>query len=78
MVDGDNYLETSSTLYRLDDAQRTQVEKEANNFAASLIMPEALVRRAWDTVKDIEECAKIFNVSVSAMSIRLTRLGLID
>jgi Zn-dependent peptidase ImmA (M78 family) len=40
-------------------------------------MPKDLVISAWSTLKNIEECAKIFNVSVSAMSIRLERLGLI-
>ncbi|HVA96541.1 MAG TPA: ImmA/IrrE family metallo-endopeptidase [Candidatus Acidoferrales bacterium] len=77
LVDSDQYLDGNSFLYRLDSAEPTQIETEANNFAASLIMPEGLVRKAWESIKNIEECAKIFNVSTSAMSVRLERLTLI-
>lgn len=65
-------------LYRLDSGILTKIEKEANNFAASLIMPSKLVIEAWEALESVEECAKIFNVSVSAMSIRLERLKLIN
>jgi Zn-dependent peptidase ImmA (M78 family) len=78
IVDGDETLDHSgAVLYRLDAVEKNKIEIEANNFAASLIMPENLVRNAWNTVKDIEQCAKIFNVSVAAMSIRLVRLRLV-
>ena len=77
LVDGESSLDGSSILFRLDATETTQVETEANNFAASLIMPTKLVQDAWLSLKNIEECAKIFNVSVSAMSIRLERLKLI-
>ena len=78
IVDRNNYLDGSQMLYRLDGAERSRIETEANNFAASLIMPEMLVRRAWNTVESVEECAKIFRVSVVAMSIRLERLRLLN
>lgn len=52
-------------------------EREANSFAACLIMPEDLVRKAWKALRNIEECAKVFEVSPTAMSIRLEKLGLI-
>jgi Zn-dependent peptidase ImmA (M78 family) len=77
LVDGENSLDGSSALFRLDAAETTQIETEANNFAAALIMPTKLIQDAWLNLKNIEECAKIFNVSVSAMSIRLERLKLI-
>ena len=64
-------------LYRLDDNETSRLETEANNFAAELIMPSDLVRDAWNKLKSVEECAKIFNVSVSAMSIKLERIGLL-
>ncbi len=77
IVDGDPWLDGAAMLYLSDEAKSTQTEIEANNFAASLIMPAHLVRKAWDVTKDVEECAEIFRVSVVAMSVRLTRLGLV-
>ena len=77
-IDGDPVLDSGTILLREDNADPNQLEREANNFAASLIMPESLVKKAWETFKDIEACAKVFNVSGAAMSIRLERLGLID
>ncbi len=76
IVDDDATLE-GRTLFRLDDQVATSIEIEANNFAAALIMPENQVAKAWKELKNIEECAKIFNVSVLAMTIRLTKLELI-
>ncbi len=55
-----------------------KLETEANNFAISLLMPEDSVRMVWKKIKDVDDCAKIFNVPVEAMSIRLSRLGLVD
>lgn len=65
-------------LYRRDEAVSTKLETEANNFAASLIMPAELVKRAWEKLRDVEDCAQVFNVSVEAMSIRLSRFGLVN
>lgn len=70
-------LGSSNTLFRHDDAILNRVEREANNFAACLLMPEKFVVEAWNTLEDVEECAKIFKVSVSAMSIRLEKLHLL-
>ncbi|MDN5274212.1 MAG: putative Zn peptidase [Candidatus Saccharibacteria bacterium] len=77
-IDSDNSLDTSNILYRLDDAQQSTYETEANHFAAALLMPSQLVSEAWEVVHDIEECAKLFNVSTIAMTIRLTELGLVS
>jgi Zn-dependent peptidase ImmA (M78 family) len=80
IIDGDDSLDGPKILYRLDnnDAESKRLETEANNFAASLLMPKYLVRKAWDATGGIEECARIFQVSVVAMSVRLTKLGLIS
>jgi len=78
IVDGEESLDGPKILYRLDDAASKHLEIEANNFAASLIMPADLVRRAWDATHSIQESARIFSVSPVAMSIRLTKLGLIS
>lgn len=79
LVDGEKTLDNSNILYRLDDAaMQTQIETEANHFAAALIMPSHLVEEAWDVLHDIEECARLFKVSTIAMSIRLTELELVS
>ena len=77
IVDEDAILDGPTMLYRMDDAAKTLLEIEANTFAASLLMPEALLRSAWQAFGSIQECARIFRVSAVAMSLRLTRLGLI-
>ena len=57
-------------------------EIEANQFAAALLMPEALLRACLDQLEenpDVEESirkiAQRFDVSTQAMTIRLTSLG---
>lgn len=71
-IDGDY------ALYRLDDSEYSEIETEANYFAASLLMPKDQVHKVWSTLHKVEECAKVFNVSVSAMSVRLEKLGLVS
>lgn len=79
IVDKDIWIDVPNMLFRVDDTTGdTRIETEANVFAASLLMPEGLVRRAWEAFGSIEECARIFKVSAVAMSIRLTRLGLVQ
>lgn len=60
-------------------------EIEANAFAAELLMPDHLVRKAvagfeGDLISDsgIEQLAESFQVSSQAMSIRLANLGFIS
>lgn len=60
-------------------------EREANAFAASILMPE---KNLMDEIKNrhidlsddnnIQELAKLFNVSVSAMTFRLMNLKLLN
>jgi Zn-dependent peptidase ImmA (M78 family) len=74
-VDGDG------TLLRPDnpaEAVDLQKEREANSFAAELLMPEEKVREFWQLTHDITTCAEAFQVSQSAMAIRLERLGLVS
>ncbi len=56
----------------------TDKEKEANNFAAEILMPKNLL--AQDILKKIKipELAKKYMVSEQAMSIRLLKTGLIN
>lgn len=58
-------------------------EREANSFAAALLMPEKLLRKEIQKYKGSQEkfisaIAKKFSVSEQAITIRLTNLGLID
>lgn len=76
LVDKENTLDSSTILFRNDIAKNDQIERHANRFAAVLIMPEELVKDAWNELKDVGKCADVFGVSVLAMSIRLEKLGI--
>ena len=65
-------------LFRIDGSLSGEKEREANHFAASLIMPKDKVQKTWNILKDVDECTKIFSVSADAMGIRLANLKLID
>jgi len=59
-----------------------QMEQEANFFASAILMPSDKVRNEVDKIKldlaseeAIAELAKIFEVSTTAMSIRISSLG---
>lgn len=78
IIDSDNVLDRPNTLYSQDDDTTHRLEMEANNFAASLLMPAHLVYKAWDATESIQKCAKIFKVSPVAMSLRLASLGLVS
>ncbi|MGA9875152.1 MAG: ImmA/IrrE family metallo-endopeptidase [Solirubrobacteraceae bacterium] len=53
-------------------------EREANDFASELLMPEILVtRQARETKGNISALAERFNVSVPAMRLRVQTLGLV-
>lgn len=53
-------------------------EVQANMLAASLLMPEKVVRNTWDFLHDIDDLAKKFRVSKKAAAVRLDSLGLIE
>jgi hypothetical protein len=59
-----------------EDADRA-LEREANVFAAELLMPEQAVRDAWRESPDVDSCAALFDVSPSAMGWRLYSFGLV-
>jgi Zn-dependent peptidase ImmA (M78 family) len=58
-------------------ADRT-LEREANVFAAELLMPEPVVLSAWAELSDVAACAARFDVSPSAMHWRLYGFDLAD
>jgi transcriptional regulator with XRE-family HTH domain len=53
-----------------------RAERAANDFAANLLMPAAMVRNAFSKTKSARELAIKFKVSPAAMGYRLTNLGL--
>jgi Zn-dependent peptidase ImmA (M78 family) len=55
----------------LTDAADRTLEREANIFAAELLMPEPAVRVAWEELGEVEACAARFDVSPTAIQWRL-------
>ncbi len=67
-----------------DTPERQQMEQEANVFASALLMPTNLLRKEvekanLDLASDdaIQKLAEKFDVSTTAMAIRISSLGLI-
>jgi predicted transcriptional regulator len=54
------------------------LEREANVFAAELLMPESPVRAEWERAASAEELAGWFGVSDEAMGWRLYNLGVVE
>lgn len=52
-------------------------ERWCNAFAAELLMPEAIVKKDWALGKSVEEMRRKFDVSMAAMTVRLSSLGLV-
>ena len=76
-----NHLESGEFSIACRDSMSSpskanQEEIEANAFAAALLMPEPLVRRAHKITRDVYNLAIYFGVSRQAMERRLKRLGL--
>lgn len=56
-----------------------RTERVCDRFAAALLMPKVLLRADWsDGLQDIARLAKRYHVSRTAMSVRLSQLGLIE
>ena len=71
---------SQETFYRKDlinvDKEAVPQEKEANCFAAALLMPKGVVLRKFEQTKEVDILYKLFGVSPSAMRLRLKNLGL--
>ncbi|UWS80789.1 ImmA/IrrE family metallo-endopeptidase [Phaeobacter sp. G2] len=90
--EADTFKDTPNKFHR--DGSTSQVEREANQFAARLLMPAPLVKEYAKNIADenrtddgkigmsrnayIEELASIFNVSRQSMEIRLKNLRVIS
>src|SRR5579859_7765989 len=65
----------------LEDAETAsyRIERIADTFAANLLMPTLLVKRAWTHgLQNQRALAEVFEVSLDAIRIRLDHLGLTD
>lgn len=65
-------------------SREERMEQEANFFAASILMPEVLVRQKANIMEcdlhddeNVSKLAELFNVSLPAMTFRLLNLGII-
>jgi Zn-dependent peptidase ImmA (M78 family) len=84
----DSFVDSSDkkqikVLFRLNHPQNSNIEKEANFFAASLLMPLELLQKEIDQFegeKDdlISKLSNKFKVSNEAMGYRLLNLGYIN
>jgi hypothetical protein len=61
----------------LTEAADRALEREANVFAAELLMPEPAVRAGWEELGSADGLASRFDVSPSAMNWRLFSFGLL-
>ena len=71
----DNFS-AGETFYRGNE-QDEKLEREANFFAANLLMPDKAVKKAWPTCDNPNVAANIFDVSEVSMTFRLKNLKLI-
>lgn len=62
----------------VSEAADRDLEREANVFAAELLMPEASVRAAWAEAPDRHQMSWRFEVSEPAMHWRLFNFGLMQ
>lgn len=62
----------------VDPAADRSLEREANIFAAELLMPEDMIRAAWSRAPRVAAMASAFAVSPQAVQWRLYNFGLTD
>jgi Zn-dependent peptidase ImmA (M78 family) len=65
----------SSVILLDKDIQKD--EAEANCFAASLLIPEGMIKKYWELTHDFGKLAKIFGVSSSAIFFRVKNMSLV-
>lgn len=75
-------VDREADLFRVADADEIPAdvarwrEIEANRFAAALLMDADHVRDEWSRLRSVSAMARLFNVSETAMGIRIGTLGL--
>ena len=72
-------LDDANASHTPTDQSSWLTERICDYFAACLLMPRMWVKRAWTTTtQDEAELAKMFNVSIDAIRIRLRQTGLVE
>jgi len=72
-----NILRRNSNIkFKYTNKYIETAEKEANQFAAALLMDEELVRAVWGKFSSLETMAEAFGVSEGTMAYRLGNLDL--
>jgi Zn-dependent peptidase ImmA (M78 family) len=66
----------------LTTADEERLDQEANAFAMNLLMPSQLVRAEWERSSGhfcdrVEALAKVFDVEVPIMTVRLVQIRII-
>ena len=61
----------------VEDTLHKEFEKEADEFASELLMPINMFKKAFASTPDLDALAQLFQVSTSAVSVRLIKLHLI-
>lgn len=64
-----------STVVDANNPEYRQMEREANNFAAEILMPQKEFMEQCQKLDSIDDVAQYFGVSISAATIRADRLG---
>ncbi|MEC1792200.1 ImmA/IrrE family metallo-endopeptidase [Bacillus vallismortis] len=72
-----DFIDNEETVFFRSGESNSQLEREANDFAANLLMPRERVLRKWEESADIDLLRRYFGVSTLAMKFRLKNLGLI-
>ncbi len=65
-----------SPLHRTENPSTDRMEREANQYAAELLMPAGRIRNLYRNGTPLDELAAMFQVSKAAMGWRLHNLGL--
>ena len=77
-LQGKNLSDTKAIHYDvLYRGQRNDIEREADYLAGALLMEESILKRLFKINPSIKELSEIFNVSESAVTVRLMQLKLI-
>lgn len=65
--------------YGDDERRRVHIEAICQHFAACFLMPKSWVKNSWGNgIQDVYDLASLFQVSVTAMDVRLRQMGLLD
>ena len=72
------FIEYRKPILDYADSSLLYKETQANAFAAALLIPKEDAINVWDSVKDIDDFAEIFEVSKAAAYNRLSNLGLLE